>query len=347
MSALLSPIKVGLMNLNHRVVLSPLTRFRAHKNNVPSDLQVEYYKQRASEGGLLVTEATNISSTSGCFPHTPGIFTEEQIEGWKKVTDAVHSKDGHIYLQLWHNGRVVVSASAIGYTGKSPVGKPFEVPRALEIPEIKQITQDYTQAALNAIEAGFDGVEIHGANGYLVDQFINSSSNQRTDEYGGSSEKRSRFALEVVESVSKAVGEERTAIRLSPGVGLYDMKDDTPVETWSHLISQLKEKHPNLAYLSLLKDFLNVGDKNVDSLEPYRKIWNGPLFASGGYSMGIEDSIQHSEKTGDLIAFGRAFLANPDLPERIRNGYTLNNPDGATFYTNGPEGYTDYPFYKK
>ncbi|KAI8877189.1 FMN-linked oxidoreductase [Backusella circina FSU 941] len=361
MEALFTPTKVGLMNLKHRVILAPLTRLRAHKNHVPSDLQVEYYSQRASDGGLLVTEATNISNSSGSFPHTPGIFTKEQIEAWKKVTDVVHSKGSYIYLQLWHSGRTgfsmlnpnnesPVGPSAIAARGSNPKGMPYETPRALEVSEIKQIIQDYTQAALNAIEAGFDGVEIHGANGYLVDQFINSNSNQRTDEYGGSSEKRSRFALEVVESVSKAVGEERTAIRFSPGGAFQDMKDDTPIETWGYLISQIKEKHPNLAYMSFMEPRADQGDdlveEGVDSLKPFRDIWKKPFITAGGFSNGTKFALQHAENTGDLIAFGRAFIANPDLPERIRNDYPLNPYHRPTFYTNDPEGYTDYPFYK-
>jgi 2,4-dienoyl-CoA reductase-like NADH-dependent reductase (Old Yellow Enzyme family) len=362
MCALFTPTKVGLMNLKHRAVLAPLTRLRAQKDHVPSDLQVEYYKQRASEGGLLVTEATNISTTSGCFPHTPGVFTEEQIEAWKKVTDAVHSKGSYIYLQLWHAGRTgfsilnpgnkpPVAPSAIAARGTNPKGMAYEAPRALEKSEIEQITEDYAKAALNAIEAGFDGVEIHGANGYLVDQFINSISNQRTDEYGGSLEKRARFALEVVESVSKAVGQERTAIRFSPGGAFQDMKDDTPTETWSYLISQIKEQYPDLAYMSFMEPRGDQGDdlveEGVDSLKPFRDIWKKPFIVAGGFSNGIKYTHQHAEATGDLIAFGRAFIANPDLPERIRNDYPLNRYHRPTFYTNEAEGYIDYPFYKQ
>lgn len=226
-SALFSPIQVGASKLQHRVVLAPLTRFRADDNHVPTELQKEYYVQRATPGGLLISEATFISPTSGLYPHAPGIYTQEQIDAWKTVTDAVHAKQGVIFLQQWHvgrasssafmNGHTPDSASAIPISGTSLfTGKEWEVPHALTVEEIKGIVKDYAQSAKNAIEAGFDGVEIHSANGYLLDQFINTSSNKRTDEYGGSIENRCRFTLEVVDAVTKAIGAERVGIRFSP-----------------------------------------------------------------------------------------------------------------------------------
>jgi 2,4-dienoyl-CoA reductase-like NADH-dependent reductase (Old Yellow Enzyme family) len=358
--AIFSPIKVGNNLLKHRVVLAPLTRLRATVDAIPTDLQVEYYKQRASEGGLLITEATGISRLSGGYPHAPGIYNKSQIENWQKVTKAVHAKKGSlIFLQLWHIGRAgskylnpnqeeVVSASSIAITGKNMAGGDYEVPHALEIDEIKAIVQDYRQAALNAIEAGFDGVEIHGANGYLIDQFINSSSNKRTDIYGGSIENRSRFALEVIDAIVEVVGAERTAIRLSPGAAFQDMKDDTPVETWSHLTSEIQTKHPNLSYLHFIEargDMMGESVNTVDTLEPYRQIWKGPFITAGGFSTNIEHAIDTAEKTGNLIAFGRTFIANPDLPERLRNSWELNKYDRSTFYVQSAEGYTDYPVY--
>ncbi|OBZ89175.1 12-oxophytodienoate reductase 1 [Choanephora cucurbitarum] len=358
-SALFTPIKIGRFQLNHRVVLAPLTRFRATTEAIPTDINADYYKQRTTRYGLLITEATFISPLAGGYPQAPGIYTQAQIESWKKVTEVVHQKKGIIFLQLWHIGRAgsrflnpnqeqVVSASDIPIRGKNFDGSDTEVPRALTVDEIKLLVQDYRQAALNAMEAGFDGVEIHGANGFLIDQFINSSSNKRIDQYGGSIENRTRFALEIVDAIVDAVGAERTAIRLSPGSGIQDVQDDTPVETWGYLISQLQQSHPDLAYLHLVEPRGDVfADKtnSIDTLEPYRKIWKGPLVVASGFSTNIPHAIDLAEKTGDLVAFGRAFIANPDLPERILNGWKLNQYDRSTFYTHDALGYTDYPYY--
>ncbi|KAG2235203.1 hypothetical protein BDF21DRAFT_431859 [Thamnidium elegans] len=357
--AIFSPIKVGKNSLQHRVVLAPLTRFRATTEAVPTDLLVEYYKQRATEGGLLITEATFIDRLAGAYPQAPGIYTQEQIEGWKKVTSAVHEKKGTIFLQLWHIGRAgskflnpnqeqIVSASAIAITAPSLSGTKHEIPRALEIEEIKDIVNQYARAAKNAIEAGFDGVEIHGANGYLIDQFINTSSNKRTDIYGGSIENRTRFAREVIDAVVEAIGAEKTAIRFSPGGAFQDMKDDTVVETWTYLTSEIQKNHPQLAYLHFVEargDTIGESVNTVDTLAPYRQIWKGPFITASGFSNATQEAIDLAEKTGDLIAFGRAFIANPDLPERLRNGWELNKYNRNTFYTHDAVGYTDYPFY--
>ncbi|GAA5796789.1 hypothetical protein HPULCUR_002164 [Helicostylum pulchrum] len=357
--AIFSPIKVGKNLLQHRVVLAPLTRFRATTEAVPTDLLVEYYKQRASEGGLLITEATFIDRLAGAYPQAPGIYTQEQIEEWKKVTSAVHEKKATIYLQLWHIGRAgskflnpnqeqIVSASEIAISSPSLTGSEHEIPRALEIEEIKNIVKQYARAAKNAIEAGFDGVEIHGANGYLIDQFINTSSNKRTDIYGGSIENRTRFAREVIDAVVEAIGAEKTAIRFSPGGAFQDMKDDTVVETWSYLTSEIQKNHPQLAYLHFVEargDMMGESVNTVDTLAPYRQIWKGPFITASGFSNATQEAIDLAEKTGDLIAFGRAFIANPDLPERLRNGWELNKYNRTTFYNHDAVGYTDYPFY--
>lgn len=358
-SALFSPLKVGKNQLEHRVVLAPLTRFRADENAVPTDLQVEYYSQRATKGGLLITEATFITHKAGSYPHAPGIYTKDQIAGWKKVTDAVHAKGGVIFLQLWHIGRAAMSAhigeqpvssSDIAIEGVNLLGLPQEKPRALSIPEMKDLLQDYRQAALNAVEAGFDGVEIHSANGYLLDQFINTSCNNRTDIYGGSIENRCRFPLEVVDTVVEAVGAERTAIRFSPWSEFQDMKDDTPYETWGYLCKSLQEKHSDMAFVDFIEpraDFcVDNYTKQADTLEPFRQAWKGPMISAGGFTFNTERAFEVAEKTGNMIGFGRLFIANPDLVERLRNGWPLNKYNRDTFYTNSAEGYTDYPFYK-
>ncbi|KAL0082818.1 hypothetical protein J3Q64DRAFT_1863510 [Phycomyces blakesleeanus] len=367
-TALFTPIKVGSSLLRHRIVMSPLTRLRADADHVPVPLTTEYYQQRASEGGLLVAEATFIAEDAGVYPSAPGIYNDKQIEAWKNVTKAVHDKGGSIYLQLWHVGRATVSAwipgsklpvsaSAIAINGKNTAGMDYEVPRVLAVEEISQITQTYADAAKNAISAGFDGVEIHGANGYLIDQFINTSSNIRTDQYGGSIENRTRFALEVVEGVSKAIGEERTAIRLSPWSGFQDMKDDTPYETWGYLVNQLQERHPRLAYLHFIEprdQFINDGNPTADrgdavesySTEPFHKAWKGPFITAGGYTTIPKRAFKAAEKLENtLVAFGRSFIANPDLPLRIKNDWPLNDYNRSTFYGGGSVGYTDYPFY--
>ncbi|KAI8371873.1 hypothetical protein BD560DRAFT_446644 [Blakeslea trispora] len=355
--AILSPIKVGNLELQHRVVMAPLTRLRSSKEGVPTDLQVEYYSQRSSPGGLILTECTAVSSTAVGYPYGPGVYSQEQIEGWKKVTDAVHKKGGHIFLQLWHSGRTgksdlhpnkeqVVSASPIAITGTGILGEGFELPRALETDEIPGIVNDFAQAALNAIKAGFDGVEIHSAFGYLLDQFINTSSNHRTDQYGGSVENRCRFTLEVVKAVTNAVGPKRTGIRVSPGGGdFHDATEESPVETCSYLLSQLQQHYPDMAYVHFMERRQGK-DLEEDLANPYRRIWKGRVISSG-FSSSVEHAVEYADKTGDLIAFGRAFIANPDLPRRIKHNQPLNPFDYATFYTHEAKGYTDYPEFKE
>ncbi|KAG2227077.1 hypothetical protein INT45_003807 [Circinella minor] len=361
-SALFQPIKVGNHQLEHRVVLAPLTRFRGDENHVPTDLQAEYYAQRATKGGLLITEATFINGRdAGGYPCVPGIYNQEQIEGWKKVTSAVHEKGGLIYLQLWHVGRATlrcflpnkaqpVSASDIPIQGPSMVdpSQEHEVPRSLSIDDIAEITQEYAQASKNAVAAGFDGVEIHGANGYLIDQFLNTSSNFRTDQYGGSIENRGRFALEVVKAVSDAIGAERVGIRLSPWSEFQDMKDDTPYETWGYLIEQLQKNHSDLAFVHMIEprdDFSRkTRNDTVNTLDPFRAVWKGSFISAGGYTTKPELATEVADKTGNLIAIGRAFIANPDIVYRLKNSIPLTKYNRDTFYTPGPVGYTDYPF---
>ncbi|KAI8876797.1 FMN-linked oxidoreductase [Backusella circina FSU 941] len=242
-------------------------------------------------------------------------------------------------------------ASDITVKGMNLLGQPQEKPRALLIPEIKDITEQYRQAALNAVEAGFDGIEIHSANGYLLDQFINTSSNNRTDIYGGSIENRARFSLEVVDAIVDAIGAERTAIRFSPWSGFQDMEDETPYETWGYLTQRLQDSHPDLAYLHFVEPRTNMmGEQNADtpdSLDPFRKAWKGTFISAGGYTYDKNIAFDTAEKTGNLIAFGRQFLANPDLVERLRHGWSFNRYNRDTFYGGSAVGYTDYPFYKE
>jgi 2,4-dienoyl-CoA reductase-like NADH-dependent reductase (Old Yellow Enzyme family) len=338
-SALLSPLKLGANQLQHRIVHAPTSRRRAEANGTPSALMKEYYSQRATKGGLLITEAVFIDATAGSYTNSPGIYTEKQIAAWKGITDAVHKKGGVIYAQLWHVGRAAsskenkglqpVSASPIPLSYLQASGEPYEIPHELSIPEINEITEQFKQAAVNAVElAGFDGVEIHAANGYLLDQFINTSSNKRSDIYGGSIENRTRFTLEIIDTISKAITPQRTGVRLSPWSGAQEMKDDTPYETWGYISETLQENHPNLAYLHFvearhqlseeiaLADLINNSDKTLD---PFRKAWKGKFISASGYTYDTQLARDVAESTGNLIAFGRHFIANPDLVERIRN----------------------------
>ncbi|KAG2197138.1 hypothetical protein INT46_003365 [Mucor plumbeus] len=359
-NAISSPIDIGRAKLQHRVVLAPLTRLRSSEDGIPTNLQVEYYSQRASMGGLLLTECTAVSPTARGYPQGPGIYSNAQIEGWKKVTEAVHKKGAFIYLQLWHSGRTgkkalhphqeqVVSASAITATGVDILGENFETPRALEITEIHEIVQDFRQAAINAVEkAGFDGVEIHTAFGYLLDQFINTSSNKRTDEYGGSIENRCRFTLQVTKAIVDAIGAEKTGIRVSPGGGAFhSATEEFPVKTCSYILSQLQKNWPLMSYVHFMQT-RTPENIDLDDAAVYRSIWKGPVISSGfSSSLSMSHAIQHAEKTGDMIAFGRAFISNPDLPDRIMNNYPLSTFNYETFYTHEVQGYTDYSIYNK
>jgi len=357
---LFKPTRVGDLNLSHRVVFAPLTRFRANHLHVHSELAAVYYDQRASiPGTLLITEATYIAQRAGGYKNVPGIWNDEQIEAWKRVTNAVHARKSYIYLQLWALGRAAEpnvlkeEDPSLPYISASDVqlkGKPYP-PRPLTSEEIKEYVELYAQAARNAVHhAGFDGVEIHGANGYLIDQFTQSVTNHRTDEYGGSIENRSRFALEVTEAVTKAVGEEKTGIRLSPWGRFNDMRGGTdPKPQFSYLVQQLVKQFPSLAYLHVIEPRTQGGEDRTpdegDSNDFLREIWKPterPFISAGGYTR--EMAIEVAEKTNELIAFGRPYISNPDLPRRLEEDVPLTPPDRSTFYTAGPVGYIDYPF---
>ncbi|KAI0723895.1 NADH:flavin oxidoreductase/NADH oxidase [Cerioporus squamosus] len=348
---LFQPVQVGEVKLAHRVVFAPCTRMRANEDNVHTTLGVTYYDQRASvPGTLLISEATIMEPQ---IPHIPGTFTDEQLAGWKKVVDAVHAKGSYIYLQLWAGGRAAVgankssrlySASAIPVKGREDIPL-FE----MTVDDIKRYVELFTKSAIVAVErAGFDGVELHGANGYLIDQFIQDVSNHRTDEYGGSIENRARFPLELVESVSKAIGIKKTAIRFSPWATGNDMGMKDPVPTFSYLVQRLAEEFPELAYLHVIEpgvsNYWNIPIGPGHSNDFIRDIWlPRTLISAGRYYR--KEAIERAERTGELIAFGRLFISNPDLPLRLRKNLRLEKWDHDTYYTpEDPHGFIDYPF---
>jgi len=351
---LFSPITIGNYSLKNRIFMAPMTRCRSVDNNIPNDLMATYYAQRAS-AGLIISEATQISKMGIGYPCTPGIHTSAQVEGWKKTTQAVHNKGGRIFLQLWHVGRIShpsyldgetpVSSSAIKPSGQVYTFegmKDYEIPRALEAQEIKELVNEYVQGAKNAMKAGFDGVELHGANGYLLDQFLRDGTNTRDDEYGGSIENRSRFLFEVIKAVSFAIGADKTGLRLSPSGTFNDMSDSDPQKHFTYVCEKLNDF--NLAYLHIV-DALEGDVKhgaNVVELGVLRDAYKGVLITNGAYNKDKGDTSIKSAKA-DAVAFGVLFLANPDLPERFDTKAQLNEADLNTFYTQDEKGYTDYP----
>lgn len=348
---LFTPLKAGALTLPNRVILAPLTRTRADAGHMPNALMAEYYAQRAS-GGLLITECTMVAEGTSAFINEPGVYSDAQVAGWKQTTDAVHAKGGRIFMQIWHAGRAAhpdinadartVSSSATAIEGDihTPTGKvPHAVPHALETSEIASIVAAFAHGAKQAIAAGFDGVEVHGANGYLIDQFLRDGCNQRTDGYGGSMENRARFLFEVLTAVTAAIGADRVGLRLSPLNSYNSMKDSDPMALTAFLAEKLNAF--NLAYLHLMRaDFFGV--QKADVMPVARAKYHGVLIGNMGYTPEeAEKAIQGGLL--DAVAFGTSYLANPDLPERIQAGATLNVPDSNTFYTPGAKGYTDYP----
>ena len=355
-TSLFQPLKLGSITLQNRIVMAPLTRGRAGAQRVPNDLMVEYYIQRIS-AGLIITEATQISEQAIGWAGTPGIHTTEQVKGWQKITDAVHKEGGQIFLQLWHTGRAShpdyqpngatpISASAVKQAGEIhvPTGKkPYVTPRPLEIEEIPGIIQQYVDATKRAQEAGFDGVEIHAANGYLIDQFLRDCTNKRTDAYGGSIENRIRFMLEVTEAVVKVWSADKVGIRLSPTNPFNDMRDSDPVALFTHASEALNQF--NLAYLHVLEALPGhmLANEIGERVAPHmRRAFKGVFMINGGYDAFTGAAAIDSDET-DLVAYGVPFIANPDLPERFRHSAPLNEADPSTFYTQGAKGYTDYP----
>ncbi len=340
----------------NRVIMAPMTRSRAGEGNVPTDMNATYYTQRAT-AGLIITEATQVSEQGVGYPWTPGIHTDAQVEGWTKVTRAVHENGGRVFLQLFHGGRI---SHPVYHGGEPPVApspvrpkgelftqegmKEFVTPRALGIEEIPGVINQFRQGAKNALVAGFDGVEIHSANGYLPDQFLCDGTNRRSDAYGGSIENRTRFVLELVQAVVEVCGANRVGIRLSPSGIFNDIFNSDPVETFEHLIGRLNTF--NLAYLHLVEPLLPVDQhpQYLDRVTPhFRRIYKGTLITNGGYDRD-EGNRVIEDGEADLVSYGKLFLANPDLPARLAKNAPLNEPDESTFYGGDEKGYTDYPF---
>src|SRR5271170_3525630 len=366
-SKLFTPVQIGAVKLKHRVVMAPLTRSRSiQPGDIPNDLMLEYYTQRASDGGFIISEATTIAISGRGWYGTPGMYSDQQIAGWKKITAAVHAKGAHMFSQLWHTGRssnvantegaMPVSASVNpGYwlDSKPSVSAPGgwvnpSEHRALEIEEIAGIVEDYRSAATRAKAAGFDGVELHGANGYLLDQFLQDNSNHRTDAYGGSIENRARFLLEVVDAVAPVFGGDRTALRIAPAGTWNGMGDSNPTALFTYVAQQLNSF--GLAYLHIVEPRIKGNIEIANGQAPVasqqlRKIFNGKIVAAGGFHPDTAEAIV-ANGDADAVAFGRLFLSNPDLPERIRTGAKLNDYDRTTFYTFEAHGYTDYPSLK-
>jgi N-ethylmaleimide reductase len=365
---LFSPLQVGPYRLQHRVAMAPLTRMRADRSSLaPRTLNAEYYQQRATPGGLLIAEATPVMVEGRGNPGVPGIYSDAQIAGWRGVVDAVHAKGGLIFLQLWHVGRVShssfqpggalpVAPSAVPITGNGMLamtadGKmvPYETPRALETGEVGQVVEAFRQAADNAKQAGFDGVEIHGANGYLLEQFLQSHTNLRTDRYGGSIENRARLLLEITQAVTGVWGADRVGVRLSPYGVANGSGEPEPMPLYTHVVKALDPL--GLAYLHFIEPRSSgagraeVNWQNVPSaMVLFRPIWRGVLISAGGFTGEMAEAAI-AQGHADAIAFGRIFISNPDLPRRLQHGFPLTPYNRATFYGGEEVGYTDYPAY--
>jgi N-ethylmaleimide reductase len=351
----LSPYRLDGLQLKNRMVMAPLTRSRAGAGNVPSHMAATYYSQRAG-AGLIITEATQAAPGGQGYISTPGIHSDEQRDGWRQVTDAVHAQSGLIFMQLWHvgrishpdflNGALPVAPSAIAPRGVQTYTaqglKDIPAPRALDTGEIAGIVEEFRRGAQNAKDAGFDGVEVHGANGYLLDQFLEDGSNQRTDEYGGAVENRARLLFEVLGAVCQVWGSARVGVRLSPGGTFNDMCDCSPQQTFGYVVKRLSTL--GLAYLHLIEPAEAQGEHPVPDLSAryFRPLYSGTLIVAGGYNLERANAVLQAG-LADLVAFGQLFIANPDLPERFRRHAPLNAPDKQTFYGGDAHGYIDYP----
>lgn len=355
---LLQSTKIGDITLKNRMVMAPMTRSRADANGIVGQLTKVYYQQRAS-AGLIISEGITISRQATGMPFIPGIYTTGQIDSWKSVTNAVHEADGKIFAQLWHMGR---AAHSFNKNGEIPVApsaipipvqtvftefgrEPFETPRELSTEEVYEVIQDYKQSAINALEAGFDGVELHGAFGYLPNQFLSESSNTRTDEFGGSIENRARFTLEVMKQLIAAAGPGKVGIKLSPSIVYHGILDKDPISLYSYLLTELDKLE--LAYIHLMQPIFPLDDYPQypkDVIKAFGSMIHKPLIINSGYTRETAEEVITDEKA-QLVSFGALFIANPDLPERFNLNAKVNEPDRETMYGGGDEkGYTDYPF---
>lgn len=348
MSVLFKPLTVGSLELPNRIIMAPLTRARAGSERIPNDLMAHYYAQRAS-AGLILSEATAVAPMGVGYANTPGIWSDEQVEGWKKITKAVHDKGGKIFMQLWHVGRIShpmfldgetpVAPSAIRPKGFVSIVRPqqeFVTPRELQTSEIAEIVESFRKGAENAMKAGFDGVEIHGANGYLIDQFLQDGTNKRTDQYGGSVENRARLALEITDAVISVWGADRVGYHIAPRGDSHDMKDSNPFVTFSYLATELGKR--KIAFL-FAREY-----QGPDSIGPeLKKAFRGVYIANEKFNRETAEKIIESG-SADAISFGVPFISNPDLPKRLNENLPLNETDFGTLYAEGATGYTDYPF---
>ncbi len=351
MPALFDGLKIGNLELKNRMVMAPMTRSRADEEGIQPDYAADYYAQRAS-GGLIITEATNISAMAKGYVRTPGICTMEQIISWRKIVDSVHQKDGAIFMQLFHTGRIALpdflpnnqppvspsNVKAIGQNYTYDGMKDFVEPVALTNAEVKQTVRDFAAAAKNADDAGFDGVELHAARGYLVQQFLMKPVNLRADEYGGSIENRTRFLFEILDAMKQTIGAGRVGVKFSPALAFNDIQEPDADEVYKYIFEKLNEQ--KVAYVQL------TAFPGTDWHEKLRPLYNGIYIANAGFTKETAEKLL-AENGADAISFGAKFLANPDLPERFANSSELNEPDQSTFYTPGEKGYTDYPFLKQ
>ncbi|SAL34480.1 alkene reductase [Caballeronia humi] len=362
MSKLFSPMQIGPYTLKHRVVHAPTTRLRANPDDSPSELMREYYSQRASDGGLIITESTHVSYDSRGYLGAPGIYEDSHIAGWKRIADAVHAKGGRIFMQLGHDGRqshvdltggpLPIAPSVVPFEGEALTQDgwvPVSMHRAIDVAEIRTVIGHYRKSAERAFAAGMDGVELHSANGYLADTFLQDGTNKRTDEYGGSIEKRARFLLETVAALVSVWGAERVGVRLSPSGQWGAISDSNPEATFTYAAEQLNRL--GLAYLHIIEprvkgvETIDEGQKPVAS-ELLRKVFDGPIITAGGFNgEGAEEILQKGD--ADLVAFGRFFASNPDLPYRLRHALPLAHYDRSAFWGGTHLGYTDYPAYRE
>jgi N-ethylmaleimide reductase len=359
MTDLFSEFHLGSLHLPNRIIMAPMTRSRALAGEVPAPLSATYYAQRAS-AGLIISEATQISRQGIGYPGTPGIHTTEQVEGWRTVTDAVHKAGGRMFSQLWHVGRI--SHPSLQPGGSLPIApsairpagevytldgmQPFVTPRALATKEIAGIVEDYRRAAANAKAANFDGVELHAANGYLIDQFLRDRTNHRDDEYGGSAANRARLLIEATEAIVGEWGPDQVGVRLSPTNPFNDIADSNPAATFATIVNELNKF--GLAYLHIVEPAPShqVEAGEVPDIRFFRRLWQGPLMGNNGYDL-LRANENLQDGSVDCVSFGSLFLANPDLPARFRKAAALNTPDSSTFYEGGDRGYTDYPVLKE